>query len=76
MTKGIKKCSLAILAFIALFCMALSLALITPSVANADVVQGTVPTFSTTKYQISSDDNNLLLVTGMKDLGDVYEVWK
>lgn len=74
MTKGIKKFSLAILAFLAILCITLSFAVMAPSIAKADVVQGTVPTFSTTKYQISSDDNNLLLVTGLKDLGDVYEV--
>ena len=74
MKNSIKKISLSILAFVAFLCMTLSVVMATPLFAKADVVQGTVPTFSTTKYQISLDNNNLLLVTGLKDLGDVYEL--
>jgi hypothetical protein len=71
MTKGLKKYCLGILALMLMVCTALSFVLFR---VNAATVSGTVPTLSTTKYQISTDGDNLLLVTGLKNLNDVYEV--
>ncbi|MBR5388712.1 MAG: hypothetical protein IK147_04555, partial [Clostridia bacterium] len=74
-----KKLYYSILTFLSVVCLAIGVMLMTgvgygANKANAETVSGQTPTFSATKYMVSSDGESILFVTAIGDCDDVYSV--
>ena len=70
-----KKTLYTLFTAIAIACMAFGVMLMTnASVAKADVVPGTTPTFSSTKYLKSTDETMMIIATGINNYQDCYEL--
>ena len=68
-----KKITLAVLTVAMSFFVALSMALML-NVNSVKADAGVVPTISETKYKISTNNDGLLIATGISNYNDVYEV--
>ena len=70
-----KKFLLFVFAAVAAVCLSVSIASMNNSnVVHAEVITGTTPSLSATKYLKSTDGKTLLLATGINGFGDCYEL--
>ena len=70
-----KSLKLTMLTLSSALCLTLgAFCMVDANVAKADNATGTTPVLSTTKVQISKNNDKMLLVTAIKDMTDVYEV--